>query len=135
MNEISLNFKGFLPLHTSYMPTESGIYIVYRCRHDPVRNTVDLNQIVYIGESENMYSRISSHEKEKKWKEHLQSNEKIFLAYAPILGGSRLLAEAALIYKHKPPVNDEFKYNFPYAVTRVKSYGQTGLLIGDFTIV
>lgn len=44
-------------------------------------------------------------------------------------------AEAALIYKHKPPFNDTLKNSFDYDKTSINNSGRYSLLIENFTIV
>ena len=46
----------------------------------------------------------------------------------------RIRAEAALIFKHKPPMNEEYVNNFPYEDTQMSLSGKTKFLTTNFTV-
>lgn len=134
MLEFKLVFDGFWVDDVSLLPATSGVYIVYKCVHDTIAKTVSLTELVYIGESEDIEARVSNHECEPYWTRRLKAGEKLCYAYAPVSPLNRERIEAALIYKHKPSVNIEYRDNFPFDVTRVVSDGTVGLLTTDFTV-
>jgi hypothetical protein len=47
---------------------------------------------------------------------------------------TRQRAEAALIFKHKPPVNDEYTGSFPFDTTTIKANGKIAKLTTSFTV-
>jgi hypothetical protein len=114
--------------------TSSGIYCVYRGIHDSFDNTVSLKELIYIGESQNVKERIQNHEKIEDWKELLEPEEVIFYSCAPIDSASRIRVEAAMIYEHKPIVNDEYKSNFPFPPTKIVTKNKNGFLFENFIV-
>ena len=113
----------------------SGVYGVYACTHDPSENTVSIRKLVYVGESENVQNRVAKHEKWDEWHRHLLSGEEICFNAALISGNAdRVRAEAAMIYKHKPPCNTEYVSSFPYDETTVRTSGRNRLLHDYFTV-
>jgi len=116
------------------IPKESGVYCVYECTHDPKEGTVSISKLIYIGEAEDVSKRISNHEKWPLWRKHCSASCQICFSFAPIKSPDRQRSEAALIYKHKPPVNDEYKDKFPFDETTMRLSGRTALLNENFTV-
>lgn len=116
------------------VPAKSGLYCVYSCVNNANEKTVTLKKLIYIGESEDAKARIANHEKLPDWKKHLKSGEELCYSFAPVSQNSRLRCEAAMINKHKPPVNTEFVSEFPYDKTTMKVGGRTSLLHTNFTV-
>jgi len=117
------------------MSDNSGIYCVYSCVFNASEKTVTLKKVLYIGESENIRERISSHEKWDAWKSKLTSGQQLCLSAALINGDAdRRRAEAAMINKHKPPCNTEYVNAFPYDQTSIATSGKNGLLDPNFTV-
>lgn len=133
MKSISLKFDGYWPEKAkNSIPSHSGIYCVYGGTQND-NGTVTINKLIYIGESQDVNERIVFHEKEPTWRKHLAWNEVLIFSTAPILI-DRVRAEAALIYRHKPPVNDEYKYSFPFDDTQMTLSGTTAQLETSFTV-
>ena len=131
MDQKTLNFTGYFT-SKSYVPSQSGIYCVYRGTHND-NNTVSLNQLLYIGESGNAHDRLDTHEREKDWKRHLKYGEILIFTFAPIVA-ERVRAEAAMIYKHKPTENTEYKHSFPFRSLKMTLTGCTNKLYTQFTV-
>lgn len=132
---ISLTFDGYWrETNISSIPKQSGIYVVYECFYNSQENTVTLLKAIYIGEADNVNDRIAKHEKWPQWRKHCSNSNQICFSFAPVANPDRARGEAALIYKHKPPVNDEYKYTFPFDETTMKLSGKTALLYTDFTV-
>lgn len=112
----------------------SGIYCVYRGIHNSSENTVSLKGLIYIGESKNVNERIQNHEKLKDWEKHLKLGEVLYYSCAPIDSKSRVRVEAAMIYKHKPIVNTEYKNDFPYITTEIVTKNKNKFLHENFII-
>ncbi len=55
-------------------------------------------------------------------------------SFALITSPNREQAEAALIFKHKPVCNDDYKDNFPYDETTIKSSGHCKEIAESFTV-
>lgn len=134
-NNFTLNYDGYWrEPNVGGIPGQSGVYTVYSCTFNASEKTVSLKKVLYIGESANVKQRIANHEKWPEWKQHLRHGEQICINFAPIGSVSRERVEAALIYKHKPPVNTEYKNSFPFPQTTVSTSGKNALLHSDFTV-
>lgn len=131
----TLEFRGYLRDEKSgSLPTYGGIYVVYACRHNKPQNTVRLREVIYIGEADDIRARVQGHEKRPQWKQRLRRGEELAYSRARYGSSDRERAEAALIYRHKPPVNDEYISSFPYQTTTVSLSGRTALLDRHFTV-
>jgi excinuclease UvrABC nuclease subunit len=132
MREIVLEFEGYWTEATEeQLPEESGVFCVYRGR--PGAPAI-LRELLYVGEAAKVRSRIQAHEKKVLWKEHLQQDEALYYAVAPIVF-DRNRAEAALIHQHKPPENWDFIHDFPFADTAMFVTGRTLLLSPCFAVL
>jgi hypothetical protein len=132
---ISLAFDGYWrERNIGGIPPQSGVYVVYECTYNSQANTVDLKKVIYIGESEDVNGRVANHEKWPLWRRHCGASNEICFSFAPITSPDRQRAEAALIFKHKPPVNDDYKYSFPFDETTMSLSGKTALLTTNFTV-
>lgn len=116
------------------IPSHSGIYFVYIGSYNASKDTVSLEDLIYIGEADNVKNRIEKHEKWKDWKKHLSTGQELIFSTGGISSTYRERVEAAYIYKHEPVENKEYKNSFPFDQTTVKSSGETALLDTDFTV-
>ena len=131
----SIEFDGYWrEPNKDGIPKKSGIYCVYTCTFDKKEKTVSLNKLVYIGESDNVNSRIADHEKQEDWESHLKDGEQLCYSFGGISGASRVRCEAAMIFKHKPPKNTEYVNSFPFDQTTMKLSGKTAKLTTKFTV-
>jgi hypothetical protein len=132
---ITLTFDGYWrDANSASIPNASGIYLVYTCTHDRQAGQVTLHKLIYIGESDRVRDRIQFHEKRAKWQRYLGPGQELCYSFAPIASPDRQRAEAALIYHHKPPVNDEYKDSFPFDDTTVISGGKCTFIEQSFTV-
>ncbi|MEW6055674.1 MAG: GIY-YIG nuclease family protein [Bdellovibrionota bacterium] len=132
MREIVLEFEGYwTEASESFIPDRSGVYCVYRGKHDLLERKVYLRELLYIGESDRVRTRILGHEKRALWKEHLKDDETLCYSFTPVIF-DRNRVEAALIHEHKPKENWDFIHEFPFPDTAVFSTGKTALLSGCF---
>jgi hypothetical protein len=91
---------------------------------------------VYIGESGGIRERVTNHNLLPTWKKHLTAGQVLCFSAATITPeADRQRAEAALIFKHKPPVNDEYTRAFTgFDTTTISASGRTAKLTTTFTI-
>jgi hypothetical protein len=130
---IALEFGGMY-MTSNGLPAASGIYCVYTCI-DKDEKTVTIQKLVYIGESGDMRTRVTNHNLLPTWNRQLASGEVLCFSGAPVSpDATRQRAEAALIFKHKPPVNDEYTHSFPFDTTTINAGGKTSKLVADFTV-
>ena len=135
MKKINLDFDGYWrEINKNSIPSKSGVYCVYSCVYNSSNKTVSIKKLLYIGESENVHDRIANHDRLEDWKKELSDNETLCYSFGPIGTGDRVRAEAAMIFKHKPPMNEEYTNNFPYEDTEMVLTGKTKLLNTNFVV-
>ena len=135
MKNINLKFDGYWrEINKNSVPSQSGIYCVYSCIYNSNERSVSIKKLLYIGESADVCGRIANHDRLEDWKNELSTNETLCYSFAPINGDDRIQAEAALIFKHKPPMNGEYTKNFPYNDTKMLLSGETALLTTNFVV-
>lgn len=116
------------------MPQKAGVYCVYSGTYNQEAKTVSLNRLLYIGQATNIHDRLQSHECYEEWIAELKNNE-IIIFSCTLLGESDLdRFEAAMIYKHKPPVNDLCVNYFRHDKTNVNLSDKIALLTPHFTV-
>lgn len=132
LTKITLVFNGYWTSATA-LPSYGGIYCVYAGKK--TASGVVLNRLMYAGESVDINNRVSNHEKEEEWRSFLKYGEiLIFSAAKEIYAPNREQGEAAIIHRHKPPVNIEHKYSFRYNDTHMELSGETALLDTSFIV-
>lgn len=128
-------FKGYCRYKDrGGIPKKSGVYCVYRGAYNSSNDKVFLNQLLYIGQAKNMNERLEKHEKLTKWEKYLKLGEEIIFSYTELELAGLDRFEAAMIYEHKPPVNEEYTNNFPYDSAMVYTSGRNALLKEYFTV-
>lgn len=130
---ISLDFEGYW-LKKNSVPTHSGIYCVYACKYNKSEDNITLGELIYIGESENVRTRLGAHEKQKLWEEYLTAGETLCFSTAKVSSSDRVRAESALISYHKPPANIEYAGEFKDNKTTIAVSGAAKHLERNFTV-
>lgn len=131
----TIRMKGYwMESGKDNLPAESGIYCVYNCKYNAVTDKVSLNNIIYIGESDDIKSRVANHDKYSAWQRHIKSGEVICYSYGLIGADNRVRCEAAMIFRHNPPENTEYTKAFPFDETSISLSGKTDLLYTDFSV-
>ena len=132
---ISLKFDGYWrEVKKGGVPARSGIYLVYVCRYNEPQSTVTLDKLIYIGEAGDVRDRIANHERWPEWRRHVPKGSQVCFSFAGVTSPDRERAEAALIYCHKPPCNDEYTDSFPFEDTTVEPTGRSALLSSAITV-
>ena len=135
MKTIFLNFKGYwLETHKTSVPEASGVYCVYAGTYRAETDKVTLRELIYVGESSNIRERLSNHERLKDWKQRLRAGETLCYSVAEVGSDGRECAEAAVIYRHKPPCNTEYVNRFPFESTTIQTSGRNRFLDAAFTV-
>ncbi len=130
---IALDLSGYFMKRKS-LPDASGVYCVYTCV-DKDDKTVDIRKLVYIGESDAVRARVTNHELFDAWKSQRAPGEVLCYSVASTSPESaRQRAEAAMIFHHKPPVNEEYTHSFPFDATTITVSGKTSKLTTTFTV-
>lgn len=134
--QIQLDFHGYYKYSNllSDKQNKSGIYCVYAGTDYPEAEKCTLRQLLYIGEAGDVYDRLINHEKLNEWKCFLEYGETLFISIAFIGKSDRKIAEAACIFKHKPPLNVEYVKNYPYEDVEIHISGEHSKLYSEFVV-
>ena len=133
---ISIGFDGYWrDVKKANIPADSGIYCVYECTFNKEESTVSLKSLIYIGESDNVQERIAKHEKYNDWLKHVNYGNQLCFTFGKVGSIDRERAEAAMIFKHKPPENTDFVNSFPFDKTKIILSGKIALLNSSFTLM
>lgn len=135
MKTITLDFVGFwLDSPQSSELERSGVYCVYACKYSDETDRVTLCKLLYIGESNDVLSRLQGHDRHDDWMRQLQAGETLCFSFAPVSAEDRERAEAALIFKCQPPLNEEHTTTFAYNDTEIITSGRRGTLPQKFLV-
>lgn len=124
----TINFNGYFKDETrTLFPQNAGIYLVYR----GILNTVVqppsaiLNELIYIGETDNLYVRHNDHDRRQDFLNTLQYGEQLFYCYAELnlSDNERRRVEAALIHELQPALNIKNQTMFNYDRTTIITQG------------
>ena len=130
-----INIEGYwADSRKDYIPNHSGVYFVFECTFNEVAKTVNIHSLIYIGESDEVRDRILNHEKYYDWKKYVRPGNTLCFSIGEVSESYRERAEAAYIFRHKPPENEEYTDSFPFDQTTVNSSGRTDLLDQSFTV-
>jgi hypothetical protein len=103
--------------------------------HHSAQGTVSLQRLLYIGEAANVRDRVMNHDGWPDWKRKLKAGETICVNAAPISPEAEWrCAEAAMIFKHKPPCNTEYVDSFPFDTTSITTSGRNAQMQAAFTV-
>lgn len=137
---ISVEFDGYWrDENKGELPAKSGVYCVYECIHNVKGKNITIHKLIYIGESENVTNRVANHEKYGDWLKHVKKENELCFSFGVVVGSTgrdpyKDRAEAAMIFKHKPSENKEYKKLFPFDKTTMSLSGETAKLTSDFTV-
>lgn len=131
----SIKFKGYCrEKKKSGMPKKFGLFCVYSCVYDKEIRNVSIGRLLYIGHSYDVYDTIHEPELHQSWKNHLMPEEELCYSYAAVPATVLSHCAASLIYRHKPPENNEYVHAFPFDKTTLKLSGKISKLNDVFTV-
>ena len=132
---IWLNFDGYWrEPNISIMPEQSGVYCIYECTHNKKEHTITLRRLLYVGEGTNVNERIKNHEKWEEWKRHVKKGNVVCISFPPVDSVDLKRVEAALIFKYKPPLNNDYKDSFPFDKTTIITSGKNWNLHNRYSV-
>ena len=136
MQTYTIQFEGYwLEKNKAGIPAKSGVYMVYRSKYDVTSDKVALLEIVYIGQSSDVKSRIATHDRLPDFKETLNQGETLSYAFAPVLSQDLDLIENALIIAQKPRLNNQIQSSIDFRDKLFQVSGRCALLkYTNFTI-
>ena len=125
----SLVFRGYWrEWNWPALPQAPGVYCVYACTYNERQDTLKLNRLLYIGQSNDVKHRIRAHlEDRQRWASALEPDEELCISYAVVANEqTRRQAEAALVNHHRPVCN--LVVPALPSPTTVETSGRNGLL-------
>ena len=129
METIQLNFEGYWrEMNKNGTPQYCGIYVVYRCVYNDVLDTVSLKEILYIGKSDDIHNRLTTHDKIELFKNKVQSGEELCYSCAKVNISILDAVENALIYAQKPVLNKQGKEIYEYQPLHIVIDGACSLM-------
>lgn len=132
---ITLNYDGYWRENNFLsVPKTSGVYTFFECSYNADKKTITLLRTLYIGQAEDCYTRITSHDKIPALKKSLTPGNQLCVHIAEVLAVDKDRTENALVFYHKPPFNDKLKDEFSYDETTISCSGRYGLLTQNFTV-
>lgn len=105
-----------------------GLYLVYSMYHDDIQDE-DYFILYYVGQSQNIRTRIQKHISDGDFDEPLNAGCTLFYSYAPVNDSGCLnQIENALIFSQQPILNDNYKKSYIYDNLNLNLFGFTFLL-------
>lgn len=130
---ITLHCRGYWrDIHSDNLLDESGIYIVYVCTFNQQSNSVTLHRIIYIGESENIKTRVQNHNLKPCWLNQIGTGEELCYAFALCNENDRVIVEATLINQIKPVCNTNMSFYIPSKEFSILIEGEHALLLHTY---
>lgn len=135
VHSYSLRFDGYWREgNEDRLPVVSGLYCVYAATFRRENGTVDLDALLYIGKSTNIHDRHLDHEARQYWKLFCKKEQELCYSVATLSQSSIDIAEAAMIFKHKPICNDQLKDCFNHGKTKIVTSGCNAKLYTSFIV-
>lgn len=136
METYDIVFKGYRREEkVSTMPEYSGIYLAYRCAYNKANRTVSLRELIYIGQAQNLRTRLLQHKNDGDLDKELKDGEQICYAYAKVDADKLDIVENALIFAQQPRTNTNLKQSFDHRAAKFIVEGDCALLeYKDFEI-
>lgn len=131
---ISIDFDGYWTDDIKdLVPSNSGIYCVYTCI-EKENGKLSIKHLIYIGESGNVKDRLANHEHYEDWKTYIEKEQVLCYSVGLVSSVDRERCEAAMIFKHNPPVNEQSTSGFDFDDTTIELSGKIRFLTEKFTV-
>lgn len=112
---ITITFTRFYRDITTAMKNKSGVYMVYAYN----KESGEVTRLLYIGESKNIYDRLSDETHQLDWTGYLKGSEEACYTYAIVSDEDRVRAQDAMIYHEKPICNTMSTESFNHDDTEI----------------
>lgn len=132
MKTYNLNYEGYF-VDKDDLPHYAGLYSVYTGSTDTTKREVYLRELIYIGESEDIYGRHHPHNKQVEFDAELRKGEILIYATAHH-AEDRVRIQDALIYKVKPKLNGLATQSFNHPETELFVTGKHEFIPYHFKI-
>jgi hypothetical protein len=100
----------------------------------PETSEVLLKELIYIDEADDLRRQVAQHEKRALWKANLAPGEDLCYSFAHVPPDDRRRFVAALIFRHQPRDNQEYRRGFPFDNTTISLNGCISHLHSNFTV-
>lgn len=108
------------------VPSQYGIYVVVK------KDVNGKNSVLYIGQSDDLNTRLSNHEKYPSFINGIAEDEELII-YTAVVDSKKIdRVEQAMIYHFKPPLNSDHKSEFKKQDTTISFKGD--LSTNEFTV-
>lgn len=119
-------------------PECAGIYFIYRGSLNTTSQppSAILNELIYIGETENLHQRHNDHDRREDFFNTLHYGEQLFYCYVQtnFAVEDRKRIEAALIHELQPALNIQNQVLFNYDKTTINVLGDRHAFIPDTVV-
>ena len=142
MDKYKLKFDGYWKVTDTSAGDYPGIY----CLYVGLPEMDDSSHLLYIGESENIQSRIVKHMQDEdmiykltydacnEYSISMSRKENRYYFSAAKFTDERDQVEAAMINHHRPPTNEKYVNDFPFPDTKVSLVGEVHKLSPEFIV-
>lgn len=105
--KVTLLFDGFwIEANKKWITPCAGVYCVYACHFNSISNSVRLNCILYIGESDNVNVAVAQNEELERWRSRIEVGEELCYSVAPNENPElRKISVLALVRRNRPLCN------------------------------
>ena len=114
--KMQINFEGYWRIPTRGVADYPGIYCIYA-------SASSMNYLLYIGSAENVGHRVAQLGKRQDWARVANGYPLYFSAAEVAEDSIRKRAEAAMIFRFKPPCNVMHVKDFPFPDTKIEMSG------------
>ncbi len=122
-------FEGYtLDRYGNTLPTDSGVYMMYRCIPDPAARTVELVELFYIGKATDLKQEIMNHKRRAEFLAQAKLGEEICYSYAFVSRVQYDVVENGLVYMQKPRLNNNLRWNYNHQDAEFHFSGTCDLL-------
>ena len=133
----NIEFKGYkLDKDVLKLPTDSGVYIIYRCVYNETTDKVQLVELIYIGKATNLRQEVAYHNSRDEFLVEAGEGETLCYAYTNVPRTQYDIIENALIYTSEPRLNTNLVDNYDHQDAEFHFSGRCDRLrYFDFKIV
>lgn len=136
MKVFNLSMEGYWrDINRIMIPEFSGVLFVYESYYDSIKKTVELKQLIFVDEGENIRAKIMTHPNYERWRSVLNVNNELCFSVCYVAKEDRVRVAQAIIFRHQLVGNNKYQGNFPYDETVIAIGGKTNSLIeNDFSV-
>ena len=133
----NIEFSGYkLDQDVEKLPTDSGVYIIYRCVYNKTTDKVQLVELIYIGKATSLRQEVAHHKRREEFLAEAGDGETLCYAYAIVPRVQYDIIENALIYTTEPRLNTNLVDNYDHQDAEFHFSGRCDKLeYYDFKIV